>query len=74
MTPRDPFGNELPQRPPAPGARLLQRIGLGEIALGAVLLIAGFATGATIVALIGGVLVASSGTLFVFARSLDRRG
>jgi len=73
MTTRDPFGRERPQPPPAPGARLLQRIGAGEIALGLLLLIAGFATGATIVALIGGVLVASSGTLFVFARSLGRR-
>ncbi|MBB4665264.1 hypothetical protein [Conexibacter arvalis] len=70
---RDPFGNELPKPPPAPGVRLLRRIGIAEIALGLILLIAGFAIGEPVVALIGGVIVASSGTLFVFAHSLNRR-
>lgn len=69
----DPFGNEQSAQPPAPGVRLLQRIGLSEIAIGLILLIVGFAISQTIVALIGGVMVASSGTLFVFARSLGRR-
>lgn len=70
---RDPFGNETPQQPPVPGARLLQRIGIAEIMIGVILLIAGFAADVMILALIGGVMVASSGTLFVFARSLNRR-
>ncbi len=42
--------------------------------LGLLLLIVGFAIGETIVALIGGVLVASSGSLFVVARQIARRG
>jgi hypothetical protein len=70
---RDPFGNETPQPPPMPGVRLLQRIGIAEIAIGLILLVVGFATSVTVLALVGGVLVASSGTLFVFARSLNRR-
>jgi hypothetical protein len=70
---RDPFGNETPE-PPPPGVRLLQRIGIAEIAIGVILLVAGFATDTMILVLIGGVMVASSGTLFVFARSLNRRG
>lgn len=70
---RDPFGNETPQQPPAPGVRLLQLIGIAEIVIGVILLIAGFAADTTILALIGGVLVASSGTLFVFARTLANR-
>jgi hypothetical protein len=69
----DPFGNQAPATEPPPGVRLLRRLGIAEIALGLILLIAGFAIDQTIVALIGGVLVASSGTLFVFARSLAKR-
>lgn len=71
---RDPFGNETSQRPPVPGVQLLQRIGIAEIVIGVILLIAGFAADVMILALIGGVMVASSGTLFVFARSLNNRG
>lgn len=69
----DPFGNQAPAPEPPPGVRLLRRIGLAEFALGLILLIAGFAIDQTIVALIGGVLAASSGTLFVFARSLSAK-
>ncbi|MDO8212842.1 DUF3040 domain-containing protein [Conexibacter sp. CPCC 206217] len=71
----DPFGNEQPESPAAaPGMRMLRLIGAAEIALGLTLLIVGFAVSSTIVALIGAVLVASSGTLFFLSRSLGRRG
>ena len=67
----DPFGH----RPePPPGVRVIKLIGAAEIVLGLLLLIVGFAIDESIVALIGGVLVASSGSLFVVARQIARRG
>ncbi len=70
---RDPFGNPTPQPQPAPGVRVIRLIGIAEIVLGLALLVVGFAIGEMIVVLIGAVLVASSGSLFVVARQIARR-
>jgi hypothetical protein len=70
----DPFGNSTEKPPLPPGVRVIRLIGIVEIVLGLLLLIVGFAVSETIVALIGGVLVASSGSLFVVARQIARRG
>lgn len=70
----DPFGNPTPKPAPPPGVRVIQLVGIAEIVIGLALLIVGFAIGESIVALIGGVLVASSGSLFVVARQIARRG
>lgn len=70
----DPFGNPSSKPAQPPAGRVLRRVAYAEIALGLVLLIVGFAIGDTLIALIGAVIVASSGTLFVLARSVGRRG
>lgn len=70
----DPFGNPASEPARPPGARILQLVGIVEVLIGLVVLIVGFAIGESIVALIGAVLVASSGTLFVLARGIGRRG
>jgi hypothetical protein len=70
----DPFGNPAPRPELPPGVRTIRLIGIAEVIVGFLLLIVGFAVSASIVALIGGVLVASSGSLFVVARQIARRG
>ena len=70
----DPFGNRAPQPQQPPGVRVIRLIGIAEIVLGLVLLVVGFAIDETIVVLIGAVLAASSGSLFVVARQISRRG
>jgi hypothetical protein len=62
----------MPTNQPLRPAQILRLVGLAEIVLGLVLLIAGFAADVLVLAIVGGVLVASSGTLFVFSRTLAR--
>jgi hypothetical protein len=64
----------MPTNQPLRPAQILRLVGLAEIVLGLVLLIAGFAADVLVLAIVGGVLVPelATSTLFVFSRTLAR--